>query len=561
MNEPQKEDGPVYLKIGKNIFRFDSEAEAQSYELDQPGDLAPGHYPRVTAAEWEAHKAKNEAKNKDLEQEALALAAVMNLAPADRLPAIEKLNDAALELAHFIGEARREIEAAPNITPAALWAILERPIFRHDAERIKGADITLEGIRAADPQAARAALADRIAKTEKMQKRRQIETAMNFLEAAEREKDEAKADAIRTAAAHELTRQRADNTRPLAETWDTYRAERYGHGENTPQDAVMMDESRGYWAKWFNSWTGKRGGLEPGKTLIVGARPGGGKTSLAAALAVDAMAAGCPVLFYQLELSRGEAIEHLLAQKPGTGGRWWNEWESERCNQPLPPDWADLLTVPRIDSPEHYEADTIQAAMITLRRRSDRAEIAHKCRGLVIVDYAQLLTVHAARAATPQHEILTKAASMLAKCAADNGLALMLLSQLTKEAKKGQQEGKQSLEETALTGADLSRMAHVIFGLSHACKDKADQWTECGAREVTTTANGEARLLANMKRRGVKMIDGKWPDYTCPLWFSKERALHGTGLEPAPMPGAGIWSKRNDTAEQMDTDELREMDL
>jgi hypothetical protein len=96
-----------------------------------------------------------------------------------------------------------------------------------------------------------------------------------------------------------------------------------------------------------------------------------------------------------------------------------------------------------------------------------------------------------------------------------------------KADKDAQAQGKQPMEETALTGADLSRMAHVAFGLSHAKEGGPDGWEETGARQVTAGPNGEARLLANMKRRGLAKLDGKRPPYTCGLWMSEERALHG----------------------------------
>jgi hypothetical protein len=238
------------------------------------------------------------------------------------------------------------------------------------------------------------------------------------------------------------------------------------------------------------------------------------------------MAAGCPVLLWQLELSREETLEHLLAQVPGTGRRWWNRYWTERCNVPLPDAWGDLLTVSPIDGPEAYEADTIKDAMLAYAGRAGR-KTKHACKGLVVVDYAQLLTVRDRRASTPQHEILCKAASMLAKAAADLDMGLVLLSQLTKEAKKAQSKDKQALEETAFTGADLSRMAHVAFGLSHAARD-AKGWQECGAREVEESDAGEARVLANIKRRGWgRLPDGSRPDFTQALWLSDERALHG----------------------------------
>ena len=306
------------------------------------------------------------------------------------------------------------------------------------------------------------------------------------------------------------------------------RAARFTRPEAGPDEVLRLDaDKRGPWAAWFNAWLGPRAGLEPGRCMIVGARPGAGKTSLAALLGVDALAVGCPVLFWQLELSREETLEHLLSQVPGTG-RWWNDYWTKRCNVRLPAAWADLLTVPPIDGPEAYEADTIRDAMLAHAARAGK--VRHACKGLVLVDYAQLLTVRDRRASTPQHELLTKAASMLTKAAADLDLCLVLLSQLRKADKDAQSKDRQAIEETAFTGADLSRMAHVAFGLAHACRDEkapGDPWQECGARDVTEGPNGEARLLANMKRRGWAKLDGKRPDFTCPLWLSDERALHG----------------------------------
>jgi len=346
-----------------------------------------------------------------------------------------------------------------------------------------------------------------------------------MLEDLEAAKTDADRRALLADALHELTRAGRDaGGKPLAETWEAYRATRFTRRDAGPDEVLRLDPKRGPWAAWFNAWLGPRAGLEPGRCMIVGARPGAGKTSLAALLGVDALAVGCPVLFWQLELSREETLEHLLSQVPGTG-RWWNDYWPDRCNRPLPPAWADLLTVPPIDGPEAYEADTIRDAMLAHAARAGK--VRHACKGLVLVDYAQLLTVRDRRASTPQHELLTKAASMLTKAAADLDLCLVLLSQLRKADKDAQSQGKQPLEETALTGADLSRMAHVAFGLSHAKEGGPDGWEETGARNVTEGPDGEARLLANMKRRGWAKLDGKRPAFSCPLWLSDERALHG----------------------------------
>ena len=473
-----------------------------------------------------------------LRLEALALRYVFTLPPDERGDAAAKLNAAALELDRITDACARAMRDGARLELADLEAMrMQRPALRLEDEALLEAQAgdALDAAKGFDPDKLADAYARALADTARAGELRRVEDAERLLAAARAAKTAGERRALLDDAARQLERAGRATDKPLADLWEVYRADRFTRRTIGPQDAVMLDAAkRGPWAAWFNAWLGRRGGMEPGRCMIIGARPNGGKTALASVLAVDALAVGCPVLFWQLELSREEMLEHLLAQVPGTGA-WWNVRECDRCNVALPEGWRPLLTLPRIDGPEAYEAETIMDAMRALRRRSDRAGIAHKCRGLVLVDYAQLLTVRERRAATPQHEVLTKAASELTKTAADLNLCLVLLSQLTKEAKKDQNKGKQALEETALTGADLSRCAHVAFALSHAVRVK-DEWQECGARDVETGPGGEARLLANIKRRGVAKLNGAWPEYTCPLWMSRERAFHA-GDAPAGDAG------------------------
>ena len=471
--------------------------------------------------------------------EALALRHVFTLPTDERGDPAAKLNAAARVLDRITDACARAMRDGARLELADLDAMrTQRPALRLEDEALLEAQAgdALDAAKGFDPDTLADAYARALADTARAGELRRVEDAERLLAAARAAKTAGERRALLDDAARQLERAGRAADKPLADLWEAYRADRHTRRNAGKLDVLRLDAGRGPWAAWFNAWMGRRGGLEPGRCMIIGARPNGGKTALASVLAVDALAVGCPVLFWQLELSREEMLEHLLAQVPGPGA-WWNVRECDRCNVALPEGWRELLTVPRIDTVEAYEAETIMDAMRALRRRSDRAGIAHKCRGLVLVDYAQLLTVRDRRAATPQHEILTKAASELTKTAADLGLCLVLLSQLTKEAKKDQAKGKQALEETALTGADLSRCAHVAFALSHAVRVK-DEWQECGARDVETGPGGEARLLANIKRRGVARLNGAWPEYTCPLWMSGERAFHAGD---APAGGADNW--------------------
>ena len=54
-------------------------------------------------------------------------------------------------------------------------------------------------------------------------------------------------------------------------------------------------------------------GLRPGQMVVIGARPGVGKTSFALNLAVNAAAAGASVAFFSLEMSKTEIAQRLLS--------------------------------------------------------------------------------------------------------------------------------------------------------------------------------------------------------------------------------------------------------
>jgi hypothetical protein len=144
----------------------------------------------------------------------------------------------------------------------------------------------------------------------------------------------------------------------------------------------------------------------------------------------------------------------MMAQLPGEQG-WQEKRFLTRANQPLPDAWQNLLEIPRADDLAAAEAESIRDAMRSLARRAKRH--SHACRGLLIVDYVQLLTVRNKGPRDAGHEVLTTAASLLTKAAAEADVALVLLSQMTKSdpSRKGEQG-----HGVGFSGADLERMAH-----------------------------------------------------------------------------------------------------
>jgi KaiC/GvpD/RAD55 family RecA-like ATPase len=470
-----------------------------------------------------AYRVKHEPRQK---AEALALRHVLTLAPEDRPDAARKLDAATFALVGLVGAVSRKLDTQPALLLPDVGAMLKRPELQEDLKLLEGFEDILDPSTGQDPDALLEAYKWTLEDAKRNKEGRRLDSAAALVKRAQDAKTEKDRRRLVLEASHELARTEQDTEGTLAEVWEEHKKRRTGERVET-HEALTLDARRGPWAEWTNRNLGPHAGLEAGQTFVLAGAPEAGKTSLAALFAVDALAAGCPVLFWQLELGREETLEHLVAQSPDMNQNGKPHWQTrfyERWEKPLPASWGGLLTVPRWPS---YEAEEIKNAMLAQARRAERERNAgrlnHKVNGLVVVDYMQLLTMAASGPQKAGHEVLASAASLLAKAAAESGACLLLLSQLNKqEQREGVQHG------TALAGADLARMAHRVAMLTKA----TSEGRPCGAADEVDTdpAKGEARLLRWTKRRGVYREP---PDYATPdagrvIWCNgASRAFHG----------------------------------
>lgn len=505
---------PVFLKLPNGTtMQFKDEAEARHYEAC--AELNPGSLPRVPAPAGAGDR---------LRLEALALRRVFALPPDERAEAAAKLNAAALVLDRVTDACARAMRDGVRLELVDLDAMRTgRPELRLEDEALRAspdAEAALDPGKGYDPDTLAEAYARALEDTACAGELRRVDDAERLLARCRAAKNAGERRALMDDAAWQLHRAERATEGTLAEAWDAH-LDRWAADLAAPDEVLRLDaRKRGPWAAWVNDCLGTRAGLEPGQTFFLGGAPEAGKTSWAALLAVDALAVGCPVLFWQLELSREETLEHLQAQRPDLAGwpglRFW-----PRARQPLPEAWAELLTVPRWPDPE---AETLERALLEHARKAERArrsgKVRHAVNGLVVVDYVQLLTMAARGPKDAGHEVLCTAASRLAKAAAESGACLLVLSQLNK-----QDQRDAATDGTALAGADLARMAHRVALLQKA--DAEGKPCKAGV-EVALSDHGEARLLTWTKRRGMRYAEDRRPDRARVLWYNvKARALHG----------------------------------
>lgn len=128
------------------------------------------------------------------------------------------------------------------------------------------------------------------------------------------------------------------------------------------------------------------GGLRPANLVIIGGRPGSGKTALGLGIAAHAaMEAAAPVLVVSLEMSRAEVGERLIA---GEARIDLSLLRNGRLNETH---WAGVTSaVARIGAAPIVIDDDPGATVFDVRARARRLKSSSGL-GLVIVDYLQLM--------------------------------------------------------------------------------------------------------------------------------------------------------------------------
>jgi hypothetical protein len=461
--------------------------------------------------------------------EATALRSVFQLAPEDRAENARRLDAIALCLVNTCQAVADALQDAPAIE---LADILSRPALRDECATVKACEAwgVLSGEEPLDPDEGKKAFARALEDTQRvadLRRAKEIERLAGRLENAKTATE--RRDILRDIEDRAGTA-RGDLELPLAQLWQEH-LDKIDTKQNGQTEALFLDvERRGGWAQWFNNFLSPRGGLTPGRTMLIGGGPGGGKTSLAGALATDSLWAGVPVTFYQLELGVEETLEHIAAQDPTRIFKARPHYASrflERVVAPWPAPWEGLLSVPRRPG---YRTEDALDALRALARKADKmrraGRLKHDCAGLFILDYVQLLKMADKGGYHARHDEMTDAISWLAKEAAESGACLVLLSQVTKASRR---EGDPA-DGTEYAGADIARAAHVALTISPGHWNEEKQEVEAATSSKPCEPiedKGTPRYLAFTKERGVWMEEGApFPAKRRGLWYLN-RALYG----------------------------------
>ncbi len=166
-------------------------------------------------------------------------------------------------------------------------------------------------------------------------------------------------------------------------------------------------------------------GLQPGQMLVVGARPGVGKSTLGLDLArAAAVTHGLPTVIFSLEMSHTEIMMRLLAAEGSV------PLENLRSGQMRDDDWTRVANVmTRISEAPLYIDDSANLSMTEIRAKARRLKQRQGLR-LIIIDYLQLMS-SGRRVESRQVEVseFSRQIKLIAK---ELGVPVVALSQLNR---------------------------------------------------------------------------------------------------------------------------------
>ncbi len=175
-----------------------------------------------------------------------------------------------------------------------------------------------------------------------------------------------------------------------------------------------------------------KGGVKDGHLIVVGGRPGAGKSALMAQFAVHAAKKNRPALIVSLEMTAAEFVERM----------------------------ATSMNIPEIEQLPLFMTETVNDLdkILSLARVMVRR---HKIR-MMVVDYLQLIKSTGSYKATREQQVsnCTRALKMLAK---ELKIPVIVGSQLNRESEKGSK--RPTLADLRESGA-IEQDADIVFLLS-----------------------------------------------------------------------------------------------
>lgn len=245
------------------------------------------------------------------------------------------------------------------------------------------------------------------------------------------------------------------------------------------------------------------GGLVPGDLMVVGGRPGHGKSAYVLSMAVRAAAKGVGSAIFSLELMESIAARRILAQRARVGssvlkaGRYFDGTEISNADiESVVYAAHDLAHFPVWinDRP----AQTLASIRAGIRKVKGRCpQLGH-----VIVDYLQIMAMTGSKSASLAN-VIADTAQALRNMAKEERVAISVLSQLGRDIEK-RQDAKPRMSDLRDSGGIEAAATRILFPWRESMMNPTDQSLKDKATLILVkNTDGEANVEIPVRWNGV----------------------------------------------------------
>jgi replicative DNA helicase len=195
-------------------------------------------------------------------------------------------------------------------------------------------------------------------------------------------------------------------------------------------------------------------GLHPGDLVVLAARPSVGKTSLALNMAINAAKAGGSVAMFSLEMSAEQLVQRVLCSEARIN------LQDVRTGFLKDSDWHAIHTaMGKLATLDFWVDDTPSISILEVRAKA-RRQLQNKEKGLVIVDYLQLMQPQNRRSENRQVDVaeISRGLKILAK---ELHCPVVALSQLSRAVE--QRAGKRPMLSDLRESGAIEQDADVVM--------------------------------------------------------------------------------------------------
>jgi replicative DNA helicase len=190
-------------------------------------------------------------------------------------------------------------------------------------------------------------------------------------------------------------------------------------------------------------------GLHAGDLIILAARPSVGKTALALNIGVNAAKHGASVAIFSLEMGAEQLVQRVLCAEARIN------LQDVRTGYVKDADWYAIHNaMGKLANLDFWVDDTPSISILEVRAKA-RRQLRDKPKGLIIVDYLQLMQPQGRRSENRQTEIaeISRGLKILAK---ELGVPVLALSQLSRavEQRAGKRPQLSDLRESGAIEQD-----------------------------------------------------------------------------------------------------------